>query len=330
MQLETIWYRDHALSRLLLPLSWVFRAIVAARRMAYLHTWLPRERVGVPVIVVGNLTVGGTGKTPLVLWLAEWLLARGYRPGIIARGYRGRAAAWPQWVRPDSDPVQVGDEAVLLARRSRCPVAAGPERARAAAMLVADRGCDMIVSDDGLQHYRLHRDLEILVLDGQRGLGNGRCLPAGPLREPASRRGSVDLIVCHGADWPGTHRMDLVGDRLVGVGDPARARTLADLQGHGVTAVAGVGNPERFFARLRAAGLRVDERPYPDHHAFSAEDAAQWPPGPVVMTEKDAVKCAAFAGADHWYLPVVARLDAAFATELKQRIEAVSEWIKDC
>jgi tetraacyldisaccharide 4'-kinase len=321
---EAIWYGRHPVGVLLSPLAWLFGAVVGVRRAAYRRGLLASRRVGVPVLVVGNLTVGGTGKTPLVLWLVDWLARRGHRPGILVRGYRGRAERWPQWVRPDSDPAQVGDEAVLLARRGGCPVAAGPDRVAAAAMLVADGGCDIIVSDDGLQHYRLARDLEILVIDGARRLGNGRCLPAGPLREPPGRLASVDLVVCHGADWPDGYRMDLVGERLVAVADPSRTLDLAALRGRAVTAVAGVGNPERFFARLRAAGLVPLERPYPDHHPFSAVDAGRWPAGPVLMTEKDAVKCAAFAGADHWYLPVVARLDAAFATALTQRIETLT------
>ena len=312
-----IWYGRHAASALLAPLAWAYCAVVAARRAAYRHGLFASRRVGVPVIVVGNLTVGGTGKTPLVLWLADWLAGQGRRPGILVRGYRGRAERWPQRVQPDSDPALVGDEAVLLARRSGCPVAAGPDRVAAAAMLTAEGGCDIIVSDDGLQHYRLTRDLEILVLDGARGLGNGRCLPAG-------RLASVDLVVCHGSDCFGGYRMDLVGDRLTAVADPARTMDLAALRGRAVTAVAGIGNPERFFARLRVAGLAPTERPYSDHHPFSPADAGRWPAGPVLMTEKDAVKCAAFAGADHWYLPVVARLDAAFTTELKQRIEALA------
>ncbi len=321
---EAIWYRGHPLAYPLMPLGWLVGAVARARRAAYRRGWRSIYRPDVPVLVVGNLTVGGTGKTPLVLWLTDWLLGQGRRPGIVLRGYGARGTSWPRGVVAESHPTEVGDEAVLLARRSQCPVAVGPDRAAAAAMLLATEPCDIIVSDDGLQHYRLHRDLEILVLDGRRGLGNGRCLPAGPLREPPSRLQSVDLLVCHGGDWPGAARMDLVGEQLVSLRDPMRRRSLGELAGQPVTAVAGIGNPTRFFDRLRDAGLIVTEWRYRDHHPFSPLDAARWPPGPVLMTEKDAVKCADFAGADHWYLPVVAQLDKAFATELKQRIEALT------
>lgn len=320
---EAVWYQGHRLAYPLMPLSWLYRGAVQLRRTAYRRGVLPQGHPGVPVIVVGNLTVGGTGKTPLVLWLAQWLAQQGLNPGILARGYRGRARNWPRWVTAESDPEEVGDEAVLLARRSARPTAAGPDRTASAAMLVQHGECDIIVSDDGLQHYPLRRDLEILVVDGQRRLGNGHCLPAGPLREPQTRLATVDLLVCHGAEWPGGYRMELIGERLVALSNPLHLRDLAELRGLAVTAVAGVGNPQRFFRRLRAAGLNVRERAYPDHHRFRPEDVASWPPGPVVMTEKDAVKCSGLSGPDHWYLPVAARLEGAFETELKQRIEAL-------
>lgn len=318
---ESVWYGGHPLRYPLMPLSWLYCAVVWLRRLAYRRGWLKSRRLPAPVILVGNLTVGGTGKTPLVLWLSAFLRQQGYRPGIVTRGYGGRGAEWPRLVTKDSDPVEVGDEPVLLARRSGSPVVAGPDRVAAGEMLAATRECDMIVSDDGLQHYRLWRDLEILVVDASRGFGNGLCLPAGPLREPVRRGYAVDLTVCNGGPCPRGQVMQLAAGRLVSLGDPGRIRSLSDLRGQRVTAVAGIGNPERFFALLRQHGLHLDERPYPDHHRFSREEAASWPAGPVIMTEKDAVKCERFARRDHWYLPVDARLDTAFEGLLSNKLK---------
>jgi tetraacyldisaccharide 4'-kinase len=319
MTLEAIWYRRaHPVSLLLLPLSWIYCLAALARRGAYRLGWLRSDRLPVPVIVVGNLSVGGTGKTPAVLWLTELLRMYGWRPGIVLRGYGGSSPTWPRRVATESDPRAVGDEAVLLARRSASPVAAGPDRVAAAALLLGEAGCDIIVSDDGLQHYRLQRDLELLVVDAARGFGNRRCLPGGPLREPVGRARRVDFVLCNGGPCEGGERMELVPGPAVNLRDARLTRSLDDWRGQGVTAVAGIGNPARFFAMLRKAGLAVDERPYPDHYRFEPRDAEDWPAGPVLMTEKDAVKCAAFAGADHWYVPVEARVDA----ELERRILA--------
>jgi tetraacyldisaccharide 4'-kinase len=276
------------------------------------------------VIVIGNLTVGGTGKTPLVLWLTGFLRRRGYSPGIVTRGYGGGSDEWPRVVTASSDPRELGDEAVLLARRSGCPVVAGPDRVAAARKLIALGGCDIMVTDDGLQHYRLRRDLEILVVDGSRGFGNGRCLPAGPLREPVSRRRHVDFSVCNGGGCDEGWEMRLVPGKLVNLRNPGLSREVAALSGHRVTAVAGIGNPGRFFALLRGRGLRLDERPYSDHHRFSAADAASWLPRPVVMTEKDAVKCEAFAGEDYWYVPVAAQMDPRFEQVLGERLATLA------
>lgn len=323
-----IWYQGHPLSHLLLPLSWLYCGVVRLRRLSYRRGWWGGLRLPVPVIVVGNLTVGGTGKTPLVLWLAAFLARRGFRPGIVARGYGGTGTDWPRLVGADSDPFALGDEPLLLARRSGCPVAAGPDRVAAGKMLLAAGGCDIILSDDGLQHYRLARDLEILVVDASRGFGNGRCLPAGPLREPRARSRAADILVCNGRPCPGasgpsTVVMELVPGRLTNVADPSVGRSLDELRGQAVTAVAGIGNPARFFDLLRRHGLAPRERPYPDHHPFRGEDAASWGAGPVVMTEKDAVKCAGFARADFWYLPVEARLPGAFERLLSEKLEGI-------
>jgi tetraacyldisaccharide 4'-kinase len=327
MKIEDLWYGGHRLSWLfwlLAPLAGLFRLGVMARRLAFDRGWLASERLTVPVIVVGNLSVGGTGKTPLVLWLVDWLRAQGWQPGIILRGYAGQARDWPQAVTASSDPRQVGDEAVLLARKTDGPVVAGPDRVAAGRLLLARNPCDILVSDDGLQHYRLQRDVEILVIDGSRGFGNGFCLPAGPLREPRARARGIPLRVCTGGRCPGAEPLTLGAGDLVSLPAPGRTRPLSSLRGQRVTAVAGIGNPERFFALLRQAGLYVDARPYPDHHAYTAAEAAAWPPGPLIMTEKDAVKCLTFAGDNHWYLPVTAVPSEAFQHQLSQAISALS------
>jgi tetraacyldisaccharide 4'-kinase len=339
-----LWYGGppHPLSTALLPLAWVYCALAMGRRVAYQRGLLASASLPAPVIVVGNISVGGTGKTPLVLWLVQWLRGLGYRPGIMTRGYGGSARDWPRRVTPDADPGELGDEPVLLARRGNCPVVAGPDRIADGLVLAGELGCDILVSDDGLQHYRLRRDLEIAVLDGRRGLGNGRCLPAGPLREPPGRLTQVDLLVCTNGGAPsawakppgaggrepgvGTHgyALDLVPGDAVNLADPSRTRRLAEFRGEKLTAVAGIGNPGRFFALLRSLGLAHCERAYPDHHPYTAADAAAWGDDTVLMTEKDAVKCAAFARPTHWYLPVEARPDPAFAVSLEQRLEGLN------
>ena len=319
-----IWYgRRHPLVRLLLPLSWLYGAIVRVRRIAYRKDWLASERLSVPVVLVGNLTVGGTGKTPLVLCLVELLRVQGWTPAIITRGYGGRSEHWPQPVTPESDPDQVGDEPVLFARRSGCVVVAGPDRVAAGRLAIELSGCDILVSDDGLQHYRLARDLEIVLIDGMRRFGNGHCLPAGPLREPPARLNSVDLVLYKGGTGPG-HRMQLHPGELVNLRDPLQRRPLSDLSGQRVRAVAGIGHPEPFFRQLEEAGLVVERWPYPDHHRYCPEDGARWRGLPVVMTEKDAVKCAAFAEADHWCLPVEAILDPDFESRLLSKLDQLS------
>ncbi|MBV5308210.1 tetraacyldisaccharide 4'-kinase [Chromatium okenii] len=303
---------------LLLPLSWLYCVIVQMRRWAYQHNWLTSVRLAIPVIVVGNLTVGGTGKTPLVLRLAARLRERGKTPAILTRGYGGAARKWPQVVRPNSDPAQVGDEPVLLARRSGCLVIAGPNRV-AAGNLALQLGCDIVLTDDGLQHYRLARNVEIALIDGERGFGNGHCLPAGPLREPPRRLESVDLRLYHGG-MQRQPQMHLIPSAAVNLRQPNLTRSLAEFRGQRVLAVAGIGYPARFFNSLIALGLDLELRPYPDHHRFTAADVAQWPPLPVLMTEKDAVKCAALAGENHWFVPVEAAVDADFMAQFERLV----------
>jgi len=318
---EEIWYGGSPLALALLPLSWIYALVAAARQRAYASGLLPSARLPAPVIVVGNVTVGGTGKTPLVVWLVEFLRAHGWHPGVVSRGYGGRARHWPQQVRADSDPVMVGDEPVLIAQRTRCPVAAGPDRAEAVAALLEHHACDVVVSDDGLQHYALARDVEIAVIDGVRRFGNGQLLPAGPLREPAGRVRRVDMTVANGLAGRGEFAMQLRPGALMALGRDRPALALQALQPREVHAVAGIANPERFFETLRAAGLRVHRHPFADHHRFAAADLQFGDRLPVVMTEKDAVKCRRFAARDHWYLPVSAVLPEVFGRRLLTLLE---------
>jgi len=322
---STHWYSKSPVGALLIPLSWLFRMTVMLRRALYRIGVLRARRVGVPVIVVGNITVGGTGKTPLVIALVRQLRDAGYKPGVVARGYGGTAGRWPQQVRPDSDPVVVGDEPVLIAARCRCPVAVAPDRVAAAESLVEHTHCDIIVSDDGLQHYRLARDIEIAVIDGVRRFGNGHCLPAGPLREPLRRLRSVDYVVTTGLAAAGESPMTLNADPIRNVRDHRQVAERHQFRGKAVHAVAGIGNPDRFFAQLRGLGMHPVEHGFPDHYRFRPQDLDFADDMPVIMTEKDAVKCRRFAAANHWYLPVEAHLDEDLSQALRARVAELME-----
>lgn len=321
--LQDSWYRKDLLARVLWPVSMLFRLLSALRRMMFRLNILKTTHLDVPVIVVGNITVGGSGKTPLVAWLVDMLRGNGYRPGIIARGYKGKASTWPQQVRPDSDPWMVGDEPVLLARTCQCPVAVGPDRVASAQALLDHSDCNIIVSDDGLQHYALGRDIEIAVIDGIRRFGNGWCLPAGPLREPVKRLSSVDYIVCNGLPARGEYGMHLHGDEAVNLSS-GESRPFSAFAGSPVHAVAGIGNPERFFQMLRKAGLDVMEHPFPDHYYYKPEDLAWEDGSPILVTSKDAVKCYRFQDDRLWSVPVTAEVDEHLATLLTRQLNKLS------
>jgi tetraacyldisaccharide 4'-kinase len=289
----------------------VYRLLAQLRRAAYRRGWRKAIDLPVPVIVVGNVSVGGTGKTPFVIWLAAQLKHRGLRVGIVTRGYRGSAQDWPRAVSADSDAREVGDEPVLLARRTGSPVVAGPDRVAAAEKLLADTPVDVVLSDDGLQHYRLGRRFEIAVVDGQRGMGNGLCLPAGPLREPMERVHEFDAIVVNGGTWghAGVFRASAVITEVRRVKDRT-PRALESFKGKMVHAVAGIGHPQRFFDVLEDMGLDVEPHPLEDHAAFGPEQLTFEEPGAVLITEKDAVKCEAFAHDDVWCVVVDLQFDA--------------------
>jgi tetraacyldisaccharide 4'-kinase len=323
-----IWYEQPQPPGWLKPLSGLYGALMRARRLAYargLCAVVPLER---PVIVVGNLTVGGTGKTPLVCWLARRLQERGFEPGIVTRGYGGTVRE--AHLLESTDPASaVGDEAVLIARRTHAPVAVGRRRPAAARLLI-EAGCDVVLSDDGLQHYALERACEIVVIDGERRFGNGWLLPAGPLREGRERLAGVDVRVVNGGTDPATGadpalaadpliqgalRMRLEARVAISMHD-GRERELEAFAGSRVHALAAIGHPQRFFNMLRTHGLELEPHALDDHQPLGAGEIRFADGAPVLMTEKDAVKCEGLADERHWYVPVEVRFDEQASSAL--------------
>lgn len=319
-KLEQAWYERNGLTQLLRPLSWIFLVLVTVRRFVYRLKILKQVKLPIPVIVVGNISVGGTGKTPLVIWIANYLKQAGYKPGIISRGYGGKARTWPQQVRPDSDPTMVGDEAVVIARRTTCPMAVGPGRVEDVQALLKYANVDIIVSDDGLQHYALGRTVEIAVIDGIRRFGNGYCLPAGPLRELRSRLEDVDYRVTNGVAAQGEIAMRYQTDKAINL-ISSEIRQINEFKNQPVNAIAGIGNPDRFFNFIRTNGIRINTCAFPDHHAFTATDISFPDDEILFMTEKDAVKCQRFARENWWYIPVDAVLPDDFGVHLLHLLE---------
>ena len=321
-RLESAWYgTGRAPPWWTGPLAALYGALTSLRRGLYRLGMLRSTRLPVPVVVIGNLSVGGTGKTPVTIAIAESLRRRGYRPGVVSRGYGGSQRE-SVLLSESPDPSVVGDEPCLI-RASGVAVAVGRQRPAAAKLLI-EAGCDVVIADDGLQHYALARDVEICVIDGVRRFGNGRLLPAGPLREPLSRLERVDFRICNGgAVAPGDIPMQLQGGQARALVD-GQEKPLADFAGHEVHAVAAIGHPQRFFASLRSQGVQVIEHAFSDHHAFAREELDFGDGKPVLMTEKDAVKCQAFAQPHWWAAPVRAVLPQAFFDELDERIRKVS------
>lgn len=316
------WYRRGAIAWLLWPASLVFGVVVLLRILLYKVRLFRSVHPGIPVIVVGNIVAGGSGKTPLAIWIAEFLRAKGWHPGIVSRGY-GRKDGAPRAATIADRAADVGDEPILLSRRSGCPVWVGADRvAAAAALRKAHADVDVLILDDGLQHYRMRRDVEIAVLDA-RGTGNGFLLPAGPLREPGWRLRTVDAVVCNGFRRERAFSMAMEGDVLHRMTDAAERRPAKAFAGEKVHAVAGIGDPNRFFMHLIGLGIRPAPHPFPDHHPFRPEDLAFAGEETVVMTEKDAVKLRHAARPSWWVLPITARPDAAFGDWLLGRL---NEW----
>ena len=326
--LENIWYGQGKGAFLLLPLSALYCTVNRFQRWEQTRHL---AKLPCPVIVVGNITVGGTGKTPLTIHIVKLLQKQGYKPAIITRGYGGKAASWPQAVTPTSDPQQVGDEAVLMAIRTGVPVYAGANRLASIEALLKTHECDVIVCDDGLQHYKLPRDIAIAVVDGERGLGNGLCLPAGPLREKKQRLEACDFVLVNGKmEFKNSHKNQQYGFSLKGdllhflFG--GKQQSLNAFSKQTIHAVTGIGNPERFYSSLEQGGLRLIKHSFPDHHDFKASDLRFADDHPIVMTEKDAVKCKHLTLTDSimqkcWYLPVSAALDDGFDQQLVQRLK---------
>ncbi|MGR2767798.1 tetraacyldisaccharide 4'-kinase [Photobacterium ganghwense] len=327
--IEKIWFESHPAGCLLKPLLWplskLFGRISQSRRQAYQSGKKAVYRASVPVVVVGNITAGGNGKTPVVVWLVEQLKAAGLNPGVVSRGYGAKAPHYPYRVTPDSTTAEAGDEPVLIYRRTGVPVAVSPKRAEAVALLEPE--VDVIITDDGLQHYALARDIEIVVIDGQRRFGNEQLIPLGPLRESCNRLREVDFLICNGGKpQPGEIPMQLAPASLVNLVSGERCE-VTSLQGD-LVAMAGIGHPPRFFNTLQELGVfPVHCQPFADHQAFSEQELQQLAQQGqhLVMTEKDAVKCHSFAQSDWWYLPVDAVLPEEQAEGLINRIMKVKE-----
>lgn len=313
-RLLAAWYAGHPALALLRPLEALYRRVVTRKRARFLSGESASYRAPVPVIVVGNITIGGTGKTPMILWLIEHCRRQGLKVGVVSRGYGAEPPRLPWRVEASQSAEQAGDEPLLIVQRTGVPLMIDPDRSRAVQALLASEPLDLILCDDGMQHYRLARDLELVLIDAARGLGNGRCLPAGPLREPAERLQEADAVLFNGAsaDRPEGFAFRLQPSALVNLRSGERRALDFFPAGQRLHAVAGIGNPQRFFNTLLGLNWQPVPHPFADHAQFSAQSLTFSPPLPLVMTEKDAVKCRAFAADDWWYLAVEALPTPAF------------------
>lgn len=324
--LEKLWYQKNSFKLYHWPLflfSGLYRIIIFLRSLLYRFKLKSVTHFPVPVIVVGNITAGGTGKTPVVLWLYEWLKAEGYNPGIVSRGYKAKSDQFPQIVNAKSVACEVGDEALMLHLRTKCPVVVDPNRVRAIDTLLSKFNCNVVISDDGLQHTAMGRDIEINVVDGARRFGNQYSLPMGPLREPISRLKTVDFIICQGEPEPHEYKMELIATRFISLTDPKKTIEVDTLKTQSLHAVAAIGNPQRFFNQLKAQGLIISPHAFADHYAFSQDDFGYLSPDDlVIMTEKDAVKCKEFADDRFYYLEVRAQISQKFITDFFAKLAA--------
>lgn len=325
------WSRKNALFYwVLLPLSWLFALVSLFRRWAYRLRLLKSHALSVPVIIVGNIHVGGSGKTPVVIWLVQQLRQQGYEPAVISRGYGG-STKLPTPVFANSKPELVGDEPVLIANRCDCPIWVGADRVHVGLeLLKAHPSCNVIISDDGLQHYRLKRDMEIAVIDAETYLKNACLLPAGSLREPMRRLRTVDAVIKNGHEnaedehsqfITNAYQMQLIGKQFYNLVDPEIKATAVYFKRKSIKAMAGIGNPARFFEHLSQLGLSFSFSSFEDHHAFTAHDLAQLECDVLLMTEKDAVKCKPFAQSHHWVLPIEAKIDGDLIQLIGQKLQ---------
>jgi len=331
---QALWHKKGYLLYPLIPLSWLFILVASLRRRLYQRGVLTQTRFKIPVIIIGNLSLGGSGKTPLVIYIAQMLQRRGLRVGIISRGYKG-SHQQPTLVNTQSDPVHVGDEPYMIYQHVQCPIVVGKDRVAALQYLLENNTVDVVLSDDGLQHYALARAIEIVVMpfvgvgrsEGTVVPGNTYCLPAGPLREPLSRLKTVDLIVYNAAQIPEprldkpAYCMQYMPDFLYHAMDLGKKQPLVFFKGLKVHAVAGLGNPSGFFTMLQAAGLDIIPHPYPDHHAYKASDILFGDSLPIILTEKDFVKCTGFVQDQHWVLPIHVCISEAFDKALWDLIQ---------
>ena len=307
LTIDKLWYGNHPLKWMLLPISWGYRLIVGVRRW-YLQRFC-QVRYSVPLIVVGNLTVGGVGKTPLVIALAQQMQQKGLKVGIVSRGYGAKIKDYPYEIQLNDVAELVGDEPLMIARKTNCPVVISPVRTNAVDYLLEKHQVQIIISDDGLQHYRMGRTIEIAVIDGTRGLGNGLCLPAGPLRESESRLKQVDFVIANGGVWGEAYRMNLVPGEITKLS--TQETVSSNFIVGSIAAVAAIGNPQRFYSTLSQLGIEFTAYSYPDHYQFKSNDL-NYEESSIIMTEKDAVKCFSFSSDKMYYLPVEAQLDDAF------------------
>ena len=333
-RLERTWYKQTDwLGLCLVPISWLYCGVSTVRRIAYRWRLLSSGRPLCPVIIIGNLTVGGTGKTPVVIACANWLQQQGYKPGIISRGYKGQTRDYPLLVSAASDPLEAGDEPVLIADKTQCPVVVDPDRLRGCTYLTNHADVDIIVSDDGLQHYGLQRDIEIVVFDGQRGVGNGHCLPAGPLREPVSRLKDCQLLlynldkqdsVTQRFSHTGAVSFDYttVTSHAQQINDPVVSVPLETLATKSCQLLSGIGNPQRFYTAMGQYGITGQIHTYSDHHIFIPKDI-DFDADVILMTDKDAIKCRSFADDRHWSVPIHAELPAGFYSEVKTLLSSL-------
>jgi tetraacyldisaccharide 4'-kinase len=318
------WYQPQPIRWLLWPLSLLYQAVLQIRKGLFGLGILQQRYLPVPVIIVGNITVGGTGKTPFVIWLANQLKQAGYRPGIISRGYGGKADHYPQKVMPYSRPDIVGDEPIIITRHTLCPMVVAPDRFAAGKMLLEDYDCNIIIADDGLQHYSLGRDIEIIIVDGQRQFGNQLCLPAGPLREPLSRLQQADFIVENHGSGFAKYTMMLTQLHAINLTDPTKKQPLSSFTGQRVHAIAGIGHPQRFFDQLTSQGLQVICHAFDDHYMFKAKDLMFNDNNPILMTEKDSVKCQLFANSNTWYIPIEASISGKLNQHILQKLAGIT------
>jgi tetraacyldisaccharide 4'-kinase len=323
-----IWQKKNFLAYLLWPLSFIYRIFIFVRRKFYQFHFLKINYLSIPVIVVGNITIGGTGKTPVVIALALFLKEKGWRPGIISRGYGGNTKHFPCLVHQNSNAREVGDEPILIARHTGCPTMIDPDRSRGAKSLLKRSNCNIVISDDGLQHLSLGRDIEIVVVDGERRFGNNFCLPAGPLREPISRLNSVDFVISKGTAQTNEFKLCLIPDYFYQLIQTKNKQSKEYFLGRKVHAVAGIGNPDQFFKTLRKLGLNIIEHPFPDHYLFKPRDFNYGDDAIVIMTEKDAVKCVGFVDARLWCLRTTIALDNNFLNTIFNRVNLINKNLK--